>query len=85
MAFSRDIDEGEGTLVRSGFKASEEATMEWYATTVIPSLKRAMTGKLKDEVIAIFLANGIALSPSVSASLGPDIDMHERRRYNEVS
>jgi hypothetical protein len=84
MAFSRDIEGGDGTLVRSGFKASEDATLEWYATTVIPSLKRAMQGKLRDEVVALFRAEGITLAPGVAASLGPQIDMTERRRYNEA-
>jgi hypothetical protein len=85
MGFEQKIGREDGRLVRSGFKASEEATLDWYATTVIPSLKRAMTGELRQEVMAIFKANGLRLAPGVEAHLSTSFDKDQVKRYNGVN
>jgi hypothetical protein len=84
MPFRDKIGQGQGKLVRSGYKASEEATMQWYATTVIPSLKRAMEGRFKDEVISIFEAHGIAIAPKVRDAITHRIDKREKRVYTDI-
>jgi hypothetical protein len=84
MPFRSKIGQGQGTLVRSGYKASEEATMQWYATTVIPSLKRAMEGRFRDEVIAVFEAHGIAIAPKVHDAITNRIDKRQKQDYNKA-
>jgi hypothetical protein len=84
MPFRDKIGEGKGQLVRSGYRASEEATMQWYATTVIPSLKRAMEGRFKDEVIAVFESHGIAIAPKVHDAITNRIDKRQKQGYTET-
>jgi hypothetical protein len=84
MPFKAKIGQGNGTMVRSGYKATEEATIEWYVKTVIPSLRRSMEGRFKDEVIGVFEAHGIALAPKVQHYAKSGIDKPRARLYTEV-
>jgi hypothetical protein len=57
--------------------------MQWYATTVIPSLKRAMEGRFRDEVIAVFEAHGIAIAPKVHDAITHRIDKRQEQEYTK--
>jgi hypothetical protein len=51
--FSERIDEPTGELIRHRAETSDEATLQWFRTTVVPALKKAMRGKLREEVLEL--------------------------------
>jgi hypothetical protein len=43
--------------MRHRSESSDEATLLWFRRTVIPALKRAMKGKLREEVLDLLAEN----------------------------
>jgi DNA relaxase NicK len=49
--FADHIDEPTGEVCRKRAEATDEATLMWFRRTVVPALKRAMSGKLRNDVL----------------------------------
>jgi hypothetical protein len=55
--FEQCIEQPTGELMRHRSDSSDEATLLWFRRTVIPALKRAMKGKLREEVLDLLAEN----------------------------
>jgi hypothetical protein len=49
--FADHIDQPTGEVCRKRAEATDEATLMWFRRTVVPALKKAMSGKLRNEVL----------------------------------
>jgi hypothetical protein len=56
--FAECIEQGTGEVYRQPKLGRDEATLEWFAGTVVPALKKACAGKLREEVLGVFEAYG---------------------------
>jgi hypothetical protein len=80
--FSELLPQGTGELKRSGYQASDEATLRWLRETAIPALKRAMQGRYQDEVIAALIEAEIPLATRVEQA---HLDRKTSRVYDKDS
>jgi hypothetical protein len=55
--FDQCIEQPTGELIRHRSESSDEATLLWFRRTVVPALKRAMKGKLREEVLDLLAEN----------------------------
>jgi hypothetical protein len=76
------LPQGTGELKRSGYEASDEATLRWLRETAIPALKRAMQGRYQDEVIAALIDAGIPLATRVEQA---HLDRKNNRVYDKAN
>jgi hypothetical protein len=51
--FAERIDEPTGEVSRKRAEADDDATLLWFRRTVVPALKKAMRGKLREEVLEL--------------------------------
>lgn len=75
--FSERIEEPTGELVRRRAEADDEATLAWFRGTVIPALKRAMTGRLREEVVLLLREQNWSLTNA------DELDRIELRRKRD--
>jgi hypothetical protein len=78
--FAELLPQGTGELKRSGYEASDEATLRWLRDTAIPALKRAMQGRYQDEVIAALLEADIPLATRVEQA---HLDRNRSKGYTD--
>jgi hypothetical protein len=51
--FAEHIDQPTGEVSRKRAEADDDATLLWFRRTVVPALKKAMRGKLREEVLEL--------------------------------
>lgn len=51
--FAERIDEPTGEISRKRASTDDDATLLWFKRTVVPALKKAMRGKLREEVLEL--------------------------------
>jgi len=59
LPFGEAVGAPTGEISRTGAPTSEEATLQWFTRTVIPALKNAMRGSLREEVLRLMWAHGV--------------------------
>jgi hypothetical protein len=75
--FADHIEQPTGELVRRRAEAEDAATLAWFRNTVVPALKKAMRGRLREDVVQLLREQNWALTKA------DELDRIELRRKRD--